>query len=173
MSRIFGPVRQLGYVVRDIEAAMAHWSGTLGIGPFFLFEKVVIDDFQYRGTPQPIELSIALANDGDVQIELIEQKNDVPSAYRDHLAAQGQVLHHTSAWTTDFDGDMARILAAGHRVLQSGRIGDNRLAYFETQGDYPSTTMELYDITGRAGRLNDKVREAARDWDGRTAVIRR
>ena len=83
------------------------------------------------------------------------------------------MLHHTSAWTTDFDSDVARILAAGHRILQSGRIGENRLAYFETQGDYPSTTMELYDITGRAGRLNDKVRAAARDWDGRDAVIRR
>ena len=55
---------------------------------------------------------------------------------------------------------------------QSGRIGDNRLAYFETQGAYPSTTMELYDVSGRATRLNERVRDLARDWDGQSPVIR-
>ena len=32
MSQRFGPVRQVGYVVRDIEAAMRHWVA-LGVGP--------------------------------------------------------------------------------------------------------------------------------------------
>ncbi len=172
MSRIFGPVRQLGYVVHDIDAAMEHWSKTLGIGPFFHFPKVALEDFQHRGVFQPIQLSIALANDGDMQIELIQQNNEVPSAYLEHIRANGQTLHHTSAWTTDFDRDVARILDAGHSVLQTGRIGENRLAYFETQGDYGSTTMELYDVSGRANLLNDKVRNAALGWDGRTPVIR-
>jgi hypothetical protein len=35
MSRIFGKVCQNGYVVRDIEAAMAHWTQVLGVGPFY------------------------------------------------------------------------------------------------------------------------------------------
>ena len=35
MSHIFGPIRQLGYVVHDIEDAMRRWSQTYGIGPFF------------------------------------------------------------------------------------------------------------------------------------------
>ena len=172
MSRIFGPIRQLGFIVSDMDKAMDHWTRTLGIGPFFYFPKVEMEDFHYRGQPQSIELGIALANDGDMQIELIHQTNDAPSAYRDHLANQGQVLHHTSAWTTDFDADVERILAAGHTTLQSGRIGDNRFAYFETQGDFPSTTMELYDVTGGPTKLNDKVRAAAQGWDGTNPVKR-
>lgn len=172
MSRIFGPVRQLGYVVHDIEKAMLHWAGALGIGPFHYFSTVTLADFRYRGAPHSLSLSIALANDGDLQIELIQQRNDVPSAYRDHLRAFGETLHHTSAWTTDFDGDLARILAAGHRPLQTARIGANRLVYFESQGDYPSTTMELYDVSGGAARLNEKVRRAAIGWDGSDPVIR-
>ncbi len=32
-------------------------------------------------------MSIALANSGPLQIELIEQRNDAPSMYRDFLAA--------------------------------------------------------------------------------------
>ncbi|MEC9433915.1 MAG: VOC family protein [Pseudomonadota bacterium] len=172
MSRIYGPVRQLGYVVRDIEAAMAHWTETLGVGPFFLFPRVGVRDVIYRGAPSDAALSIALANDGEMQIELIEQLNDAPSLYRDHLDAYGEVLHHTSAWTTDFDAELARIEAAGGRVIQSGAIGRNRFAYFDTHGDYPSTTMELYDVSGGAGRLNERVREAARGWDGADPVRR-
>jgi hypothetical protein len=35
MNRIFGAIRQSGYVVRDIEAALRHWTSVLGVGPFF------------------------------------------------------------------------------------------------------------------------------------------
>ena len=35
MSRIFGPVRQNGYVVRDIEKAMTHWVEVMGVGPWY------------------------------------------------------------------------------------------------------------------------------------------
>ncbi len=51
MSRRFGEIRQNGYVVRDIEAAMSHWTTVLGVGPFFYFERVPIEDFRYRGAP--------------------------------------------------------------------------------------------------------------------------
>jgi hypothetical protein len=35
MSRFFGKVCQNGYVVRDIEAALKHWTEVLGVGPFY------------------------------------------------------------------------------------------------------------------------------------------
>ncbi len=72
MSRIFGDIRQNGYVVRDIESAMKHWTEVLGVGPFFYFERVPVHDFRYRGEPSPVDLSIALANSGALQIELIQ-----------------------------------------------------------------------------------------------------
>jgi hypothetical protein len=31
MSRTFGPLRQNGYVVLDIEAALQHWTAVLGV----------------------------------------------------------------------------------------------------------------------------------------------
>ena len=37
MSRIFGAIRQNGYVVRDIESAMQHWVEAIGVGPWFHF----------------------------------------------------------------------------------------------------------------------------------------
>jgi Glyoxalase/Bleomycin resistance protein/Dioxygenase superfamily len=171
MSHIFGPIRQLGYVVHDIEDAMRRWSQTYGIGPFFYFEKAVMRDFRYIGEPYPIALSIAIVNSGDLQIELIQQRNDVPSMYRDHLATHGECLHHVSSWTTNYEADLKKILAAGHEIGQEARIGSSRLAYFKYNSAIP-TVFEIYDVSGKAGVLNDQVREAALSWDGSDPIRR-
>jgi hypothetical protein len=171
MSRIFGPTRQNGYVVRDIEAAMRHWA-RLGVGPWFYFETVPVTDFVCFGRPGQVELSIALANSGDLQLELIQQRNDQPSLYRDFLAAHGEGLQHISAWTTDMAGELARLKALGFKVGQEGLIGENRFVYFDTEKSHPSTVMEIYDISGSPGPFFEDVRKAAAAWDGRNPIRR-
>lgn len=172
MSHIFGPVRQNGYVVRDIEAAMAHWIG-LGVGPWFYTEAVRITDFEYRGNPGHIELSIALANSGDLQLELIQQRNDAPSLGQDFLCEHGEGLQHVSAWTHDMAGDLRRLEARGLEIAQQGLIGRHRFVYFDTEGAHPSTTMELYDISGDPEDYFEQIRAAALTWDGSDPVRRR
>jgi catechol 2,3-dioxygenase-like lactoylglutathione lyase family enzyme len=172
MSRVFGEVRQNGYVVRDIEAALRHWTEVLGVGPFFLFERVPIDDFRYRGRPSPLEVSIALANSGPLQIELIQQRNDAPSMYRDFLAAGHEGLQHVACWTETFDADLARLEGAGYEVGQSGRIGEGgRFVYLLTEA-HPGTVVELSETGGPKGRFFRHVAEAARGWDGSDPVRR-
>ena len=87
MSRLFGEIRQNGYVVRDLEAAIAQWLEVPRVGPFFVLEHVKAEGFEYRGEPSPLEVSFAFANSGPLQIELIQQHGDAPSMYRDFLAA--------------------------------------------------------------------------------------
>ena len=38
MSRFFGDIRQNGYVVPDIEAAMDYWATVMGVGPWLYLE---------------------------------------------------------------------------------------------------------------------------------------
>ena len=38
-----------------------------------------MDEFRYKGRIYDLKVSIAIANSGDVQLELIQQRNDVPS----------------------------------------------------------------------------------------------
>ena len=57
--KLFGPIRQIGYVVRDIEAALRYWTGTLDVGPFFYFEEAPMQDFRYRGAPCMARISVA------------------------------------------------------------------------------------------------------------------
>ena len=96
MSRLFGPIRQNGYVVRDIEAAMKHWIDVLQVGPWFYIDRVQTDWFRHRGQDSTAELSIALANSGDLQIELIQQRNDAPSMYKEFLDSGREGLQHVA-----------------------------------------------------------------------------
>jgi catechol 2,3-dioxygenase-like lactoylglutathione lyase family enzyme len=173
MSRIFGPVRQNGYVVRDIEAALRHWTRVLGVGPFFYFERAPITEFTRRGTPSPLEVSIALANSGDLQIELIQQRNDAPSMYRDFLAAGREGLQHVAYWTNAFEADLERCLAAGFVVGQAGVAGgaNGRFVYFETEA-HPGTVVELSDSSGAKGAFFKHIADVARTWDGSDPVRR-
>jgi hypothetical protein len=172
MSRLFGPVRQNGYVVRDIEAALAHWTGVIGVGPFWYIERAPLEAFRYRGDPSPLEVSIALANSGDLQIELIQQRNDAPSMYRDFLAAGHEGLQHVAYWTRDFDRDLERARESGFRAAQSGQVGaDGRFVYFESHG-HPGTVVELSEINGAKGRFFEHIREAAAAWDGSEPIRR-
>jgi len=171
MSRIFGNVRQNGYVVRDIHAAMRHWTETLGVGPFFYVGVAPIENFHYLGKPSGCRCSIALANSGDLQIELIQQVNDEPSMYRDFLAAGREGLQHVAYWTEKMDEDLARLASLGYEVGQSGTVGeDGRFVYYRTEA-HPGTVVELSEISGRKGQLFRAIREAAASWDGSNPII--
>ncbi len=172
MSRIFGPVRQNGYVVRDIEAAMVHWTKIMGVGPFFYFERVPIENFRYRGEPSALEVSIALGNSGPLQIELIQQRNDAPSMYRDFLEAGHEGLQHVAYWTDEMDATLERVQAAGYAIGQSGEIGSNgRFAYLLTEA-HPGTVVEVSEVSGPKGQFFEHIAKTADDWDGSNPVHR-
>ena len=81
MSRIFGDIIQNGYVVRDIAAAMRLWIEVLCVGPWFYIDHLSVPDFTYKGQPSPVDVSLALANSGPLQVELIQGAfgdSDVP-----------------------------------------------------------------------------------------------
>lgn len=171
MSRIFGNVCQNGYVVRDIEAAMKHWIDVLGVGPWFYIEDVKTDWFHHRGAASDVKMSIALANSGDLQIELIQQRNDAPSMYREFLDAGHEGLQHMSYWTLDYQALYDRALGLGYVVGHEGAIGGEkgRFAYFDTQA-HAGTVIEISDISGPKGRTFEHIRKVARDWDGRDPI---
>jgi len=174
MSRFFGDIRQVAYLVPDIEAAMRYWADVLGVGPWFYNPKVPIENYTYRGQRYEPHNSVALANAGDLQIELLQTRNDVPSMYRDFLRAGLSGMQHFAYWTETFDADLARANAAGFKVCMSGEVGDNgRFVYFEAadgDGTWPGTVVELSEVAGPKGRLFKLIREASTNWDGADPV---
>jgi hypothetical protein len=170
MSRFLGPIRQLGYVVDDIEAAMAHWHEVMGVGPWFYNSKVPIEDYLYDGKSYEVHNSVALANSGPMQVELIQTRNDAPSMYRDFMRAGHRGLQHVAYWTQTYAADLARMEARGFRRKMSGKVGANgRFCYFDREA-HPGTVIELSEVLGPKGRMFDMIREAAQDWDGKDPV---
>jgi hypothetical protein len=168
MSRLLGPIRQSGFVVPDLDKALEHWIGHVGIGPWFLIDNVKAELFWHRGAESAVEMRVALANSGELQIELIEQTNAAPSMFREFLDAGGLGLQHLGFWTCNYQFTYDRMCSLGYRVGQEGRIGgpNGRFAYFEATGPHAGTVIELSDISGGKGAFFDTVRQAAIDWDG-------
>jgi hypothetical protein len=112
-------------------------------------------------------MSIAVANFGDLQIELIQQRNDAPSLYKEFLDAGREGLQHLAYWTRDYQALYDRALSLGYKVGHEGQIGgaQGRFAYFDTQA-HPGTVVEISDISGMKGQFFACVRQAAVDWDG-------
>jgi hypothetical protein len=170
MSRFFGEIRQAGYVVNDIEHAMDYWSRELGIGPWFYNPKVPIVNYRYRGKAHEPHNSVALANSGPLQMELIQTRNDAPSMYRDFLKAGHTGLQHVAYWTENYDTDLARLEAQGFKAVMSGEVGARgRFVYFDTEY-HPGTVIELSEVAGPKGKMFDLIRAAAEGWDGSDPV---
>lgn len=166
MSRFLGEIRQLGYVVTDIQKAMDYWSGTMGVGPWFYNPRVPIEDYRYEGRAYEVHNSVALANSGFIQVELIQTRDDTPSMYRDFMQAGHTGLQHVAYWTQDFDADLARMKAQGFREKMGGTVGvDGRFVYFDKEM-HPGTVIELSEVVGPKGRMFDMIREASEGWDG-------
>lgn len=156
-----GPVRQIGYVVDDLDKAMADWV-MLGVGPWFVMRGLV-QRVTYRGAPCEVTLSLALANSGELQVELIEQIDDTPSIFGEFT---GSGFHQLAYWTEDFDATMAAVAAAGWPVVWSGgEDGGVRFAYAEP-GGVPAAIIEIMELTDASAGMATLVRRAAHGWDG-------
>jgi hypothetical protein len=174
MSTLFGAARQVGYVVKDIEKAMAHWAA-LGVGPWFYKEAVGSTEFRYYGQPSRLpRLSIALANSGELQIELIQQRCDAPTLYLDTLHRNGECAQHIAYWTMDrFDAMCAQLLSQGYLEGHAGRMGTQRgrFAYF-VHPELPSAMIEISESTGGKAEYFEQIRQASLGWDGSQPIRR-
>ncbi|MCL7466731.1 VOC family protein [Phaeovulum sp. NW3] len=171
MSRFFDDIRQIGYVTPDLQKAMTFFIEKAGIGPWFVAERVPVETCTYRGQPLKLEMSIALANSGDVQIELIQQTNSEPSMYSEWLRRnpEGDVPHHYSSWSDRYDEVFATAISLGYEAVQEGCSGFGPFAYFQ-HPDNPSFVYEVTDFTAPRRRMFEQIAAAAVKWDGSDPV---
>ena len=154
MSRLFGDMRQVGIVVRDIEAAMRHWVEVCGVGPWFYNDRLAVTGFTYAGRRYE-----------DVHI------CNTPTMYRDFLAAGREGMQHWSSWPENYVELSRRAMAAGYTVGQEADSPRGRFVYFRNEG-HPGTVIEMAHATPTRMRIFDAVRVAAAGWDGSDPVRR-
>ncbi len=165
MSRRFGELRQLGYVVRDIEAGMRHWIDVFDVGPWFYVDRLPVGEFRYYGEPSDLYVSIAISYSGGAQVELIQQRNEAPSMYRDFLEAGHEGLQHVCYFPVDYDAVLARALADGYVIGQEGSSNRGPFAYLATEA-HPGSVVELAAYSDKRRAQFEAIKAVCDDWDG-------
>lgn len=162
----FGPIVQNAYVVRDLEAAAHHWSHTVGVGPFYVLEHVAYDPAYFRGQPLDLDMSVAIAQWGDIQVELIQQHDATPSIYTEFSARHGEGLQHIGVLTDNLNEHVQRLASKGIEPVQWGTTTKGmRFAYMATDA-HPGGMVELIENSPAVDAFFAKIRRAASTWDG-------
>ena len=168
MSVLPGPVRQIGYVVADLDQAMAGWL-ELGVGPWFVMRGLPMQAL-YRGEHCETSLSVAWSNTGELQIELIHQQDTTPSIFTEFLDANGPGVHQLAYWTSDFEDTMRAVEEAGWPVVWSGGEGYGvRFAYVEPP-NAPAAVIEISELTDATAANAIFMHDAAAEWDGKDPI---
>jgi len=159
-------VVQMAYVVEDIQRSMLDWAKKLKIGPWFLLEHFTGEEAQYRGQPTNVDVSIAMSFAGHMMIELIQQRNDAPSVYRDVVAKRGYGFHHWGVATWNFDSDIERYRASGYDLAFFARVPSGaRVGYMDTTADLPGM-IELIELGAAFEPTFNRFYKASIGWDG-------
>jgi Glyoxalase/Bleomycin resistance protein/Dioxygenase superfamily len=172
MMTMDGSILQFSWIVEDLEEAARRWHANTGIGPFLINRHIGITDPRHRGRPQVTDFSTAIAQSGPVQIELVQQHDDSPSAYRDTVPKGREALHHVAVLSEDIDATIAAYAARGHEVASDGLFGDVRFCYIDTSAAL-GHMVEVLEDKPTIQRFFGAIRRAAEKWDGNPETLLR
>lgn len=137
------PIDQVGFVVRDLDAAIAAYQpvfgefSTMSPGPM---------DWDYRGHTETSELKLAFARSGDVEIELIQWLSG-GTPHKEFLDAGREGMHHLRFPVTALEEQLPRAAALGYQSIWYKRFTDDMAAaYLEKPGD--PLLLELFESPG-------------------------
>ncbi|HEX3567998.1 MAG TPA: VOC family protein [Acidimicrobiales bacterium] len=158
-----GRIRQFGFIVGDIDAAIAQWVA-LGVAPWLVMRDIGMEGCQYRGELSEPVISIGLSNSGDMQIELIQQHGETPSIYQEFMEARVGGLHQVAYWVEDLDAVRANAMAAGWTEVWRGpKDGPTGFSYLEHQ-DAPVAIVELMELNDGTRAMGSAIQAAGEAW---------
>lgn len=169
MSNDFGQVMQFGYIVDDVEASANEWAQRVGAGPFYVMDRIEMDQYYYRGVRTDVAMRLAFGYWGSIQIELIQPLSDTDTLYSRALRSSAGKLNHCATVVSDIDTLLAR-RQLQNRVIQSGAMPTGlKFVYLEEHlpGGLHLELIEAQESTLLAFAGMEKV---SRQWDGKDPV---
>ena len=128
---------QMGFVVDDLVATAHRWASVHGVGPFHVLPAREVE-CTYRGASTSVDLQVAVAQAGPVQIELIHQRDDRPSVFRELPMAGASGFHQVCTVVPEYGPAVAAYADAGYEVACEipGTRGAPSVAYVDTVADF-------------------------------------
>jgi hypothetical protein len=170
MDKGLGTIGQISYLVEDIGAACRTWVDTQGVGPWTIVRNLEFSG-TYDGASTRVKLHVALAYQGDMQFELIQQLDDSPSPYRSYFQRGCAGIHHIGyliEGRIDALVEKARIQGLELRFDVRSQIG-TRQAYLSLPGMAP-VFVELVETDEAKRAMFEHLKNEAAGWDGRDPV---
>jgi len=132
---LFSDVLQIGIVVRSAEGTARRYTELLGVTDWHFnevdTEKGKGANFRTRGEPIKARALIAWTQLGNVELELIEPR-DEDSVYAEFLRDRGPGIHHVMFATGDYDACLDRMRANGVAEMASGELQHTRFQLLDT-----------------------------------------
>jgi len=160
---------QIGLVVDDVLHAASEWVRVFGVGPFHVFPRIETACW-YRGDDTAVDMQIAVAQMGPVQIELIQQHCDRPSVYRE-LGGDGSRIHQLCVITSDYEGKKAAFARLGYPLVSEVFVRGQHVGFIDTLADFGFYTELAEDVPGFVEGLT-RVSRTCAEWDGITDPVR-
>jgi methylmalonyl-CoA/ethylmalonyl-CoA epimerase len=164
---LFGPIVQIGYVVGDLDAAVAARIAGLGLGPWTIFRGSELNG-HYRGEATTVTMDVALGYQDGMQIELIQQRGVDGSPY---VGANGPKIgvHHIAWLVEDLDVALAAAKERGMLPVFTAGNAAVRVAYLSAAGE-PDVLYELIEGADMRGMIDAGIAATAA-WDGSNPII--
>jgi len=163
-------IKQLGYMVHDLDAAIDYWIDVMGAGPFFLAD-IEVPKQDFLGEPTNALITVAIGYSGDMQVELIRQTNDAASAYIVGLLSAedtpvGGHFHHVLMSHDGYDAACRKYEAAGgQRTFNGWTEGLGRYCYIDAR-NIMGCHIELMEPAEIFDRACAAMHAAHCGWDG-------
>lgn len=167
-TQSFGPIRQIAWVVANLETSVASWLRVSGVGPWTCFRNVAMQG-RLRGAAVTVRMHVALGYQDGMEIELIEPVGPGVSPYR---AASGEPLigmHHVAWFCEDVAADVARAQARGMSACFEAANEVTRVAYVEDPGE-PKLLLEFIEMNAVMRAGFEARLAASRTWQGHDPV---
>jgi hypothetical protein len=168
-AKSFGTIKQIAYLVEDLDSSLKRWSDFAGIGPWTVYTNVGLNGW-CRGQDTRVVINVGLSYQDEVQIEIIRVLSKTPSPYQD---ANGRTLvgmHHIAWMSGDLEADIEKAGSRGLKLAFRAENPASKVAYFES----PIEPGILYEFIQTSPMLLEGFAqgvEASRNWDGREHIL--
>jgi len=130
-------VGQLGIITHDIQDALPGVAAAFNLRTWYE-PKYAEKQFIINGEQADLEFNLVFAYSGGLQVELIEEKSQKAEIFKDHLAQQGQGMHHLGFFIPDMDAKLKIVEQLGLDIIFEGKFktaggGSVRFVYLNTR----------------------------------------
>jgi hypothetical protein len=162
-----GEPHHYAYVVEDIEATVNRLVDQLGAGPFFLIERVPLENVLSRGEPAEFVHNSAFGSCGDGAIELMETVSLAPERVENRFSGPRPRIHHVAYVVppTEVADLRSSLDERGLPQYLSSQLGEVDTTLHDASAAL-GHDIEIHVDSEGLRHFFEMVRGAAEGWDG-------